>query len=152
MLNFMWNRLLISLLLLLCSQAGFSQVWLNKTDKDILQYIEEHKERVEDSRQTAALITLACQEEDELGRLFDVSYLFNMVNNICTSYERLLPAHRYWASTFLEQASQQEADASGDEIDVDGEMLNTVYTFDNHVVHISLKNDRLSLIYTTFYP
>lgn len=152
MLNFMWNRLLISLLLLLCSQAGFSQVWLNKTDKDILQYIEEHKERIQDSEQTAALITLTCQEEDELGRLFNVSYLFNMENNICTSYERLLPAHRYWASTFLEQTSQQEADASGDEIDVDGEMLNTVYTFDNHVVHISLKNDRLSLIYTTLSP
>lgn len=152
MLNFMWNRLLISLLLLLCSQAGFSQVWLNKTDKDILQYIEEHKERIQDSRQTAALITLTCQEEDELGRLFDVSYLFNMENNICTSYERLLPAHRYWAATFLEQASQQEADASNDEIEVDGERMNTVYTFDNHVVHISLKNDRLSLIYTTLSP
>lgn len=152
MLNFMWNRLLISLLLLLCSQAGFSQVWLNKTDKDILQYIEEHKERIQDSEQTTALITLTCQEEDELGRLFDVSYLFNMENNICTSYERLLPAHRYWASTFLEQASQQEADASGDEIDVDGEMLNTVYTFDDYAVHIALKNDRLSLIYTTLSP
>lgn len=148
----MWNRLLISLLLLLGSQAGFSQVWLNKTDKDILQYIEEHKERVEDSRQTAALFTLTCQEEDELGRLFDVSYQFHMENNICTSYERLLPAHRYWASTLLEQASQQEADTSGDEIDVDGEMLNTVYTFDDYAVHIALKNDRLSLIYTTLSP
>jgi len=48
----MWNKLLISLLLLLCSQGGFGQTWLNKTDKDILQYIDEHKERIQDSRQT----------------------------------------------------------------------------------------------------
>ena len=43
----MWNRLLISLLLLLGSQALFSQTWLNKTDKDILLYISENKERIE---------------------------------------------------------------------------------------------------------
>lgn len=144
----MWNRLLIPLLLLLCSQRGFGQTWLNKTDKDILQYVEEHKERIQDSRQTPSLFTMTCQEEDELGRLFDVTYRFDLKENVCTSYEHLLPAHRYWASTLLEQASQQEADASGDEIDVDGETMNTVYTFDDHVVHIALKDDRLSLIYT----
>lgn len=144
----MWNRLLISLLLLLCSQGGFSQTWLNKTDKEILQYTEEHKERIRDCQQTATLLTLTCQEEDELGRLFDVSYRFNLKDNVCTSYERLLPAHRYWAATLLEQVSQQEADASGEEIDVDGETLNTIYMFDEYVVHITLKNDRLSLVYT----
>ena len=72
----MWNRLLISLLLLLGSQALFSQTWLNKTDKDILLYISENKERIEDSKQTDTLFTLTCQEEDELGRLFEVSYRF----------------------------------------------------------------------------
>ena len=51
----MWNRLLISLLLLLGSQALFSQTWLNKTDKDILLYISENKERIEDSKQTDTL-------------------------------------------------------------------------------------------------
>lgn len=74
----MWNRLLISLLLLLGSQALFSQTWLNKTDKDILLYISENKERIEDSKQTDTLFTLTCQEEDELGRLFEVSYRFNL--------------------------------------------------------------------------
>lgn len=54
----MWNRLLISLLLLLGSQALFSQTWLNKTDKDILLYISENKERIEDSKQTDTLFTL----------------------------------------------------------------------------------------------
>lgn len=143
----MWNKLLIPLLLLLGSQGGFCQTWLNKTDKDILQYIEEHKERIQDSRQTDSLFTMTCQEEDELGRLFDVTYRFDMKENVCTSYERLLPAHRYWAATLLEQASQQEADASGEEIEVDGETLNTVYTFDRYTLHIILKDDRLSLTY-----
>lgn len=144
----MWNKLLIPLLLLLCSQGGFGQTWLNKMDKDILQYIDEHKERIQDSLQTPSLFTMTCQEEDELGRLFDVSYRFNLKENVCTSYERLLPAHRYWASTLQEQASQQEADASGDEIDVDGETLNTMYTFDGYIIRIALKDDYLSLIYT----
>ena len=144
----MWNRLLITLLLLFCSQGGFSQTWLNKTDKDILQYIEEHKERIQDYRQMSTLFTMNCQEEDELGRLFEVSYRFDLKKNVCTSYERLLPAHHYWASTLLEQASQQEADASGEEIEVDGEILNTIYTYDDYALHIALKNDRLSLIYT----
>jgi hypothetical protein len=48
----------------------------------------------------------------------------------------------------LEEASLQEADASGEEIDVDGETLNTLYTFDNFRIQVSLKNDRLSLLYT----
>lgn len=143
----MWNRLLIPLLLLLCSQGGFCQTWLNKTDKEILQYIEEHKERIQDSRQTGSLFTMTCQEEDELGRLFDVTYRFDMKDNVCTSYERLLPAHRYWAATLLEQASQQEADASGEEIEVDGETLNTIYIYDDYTLHISLKDDHLSLLY-----
>lgn len=143
----MWNRLLIPLLLLLCSQGGFCQIWLNKTDKEILQYIEEHKERIQDSRQTGSLFTMTCQEEDELGRLFDVTYRFDMKDNVCTSYERLLPAHRYWAATLLEQASQQEADASGKEIEVDGETLNTIYIYDDYTLHISLKDDHLSLLY-----
>ncbi|WP_129696976.1 hypothetical protein [Parabacteroides goldsteinii] len=144
----MWNRLLISLLLLLGSQALFSQTWLNKTDKDILLYISENKERIEDCKQTDTLFTLTCQEEDELGRLFEVSYRFNLEKNACISYERLLPIHRYWATTLLEEASLQEADASGEEIDVDGETLNTLYTFDNFRIQVSLKNDRLSLLYT----
>ena len=46
---------MIGLLLLLGSQAAFSQTWLKKTDKDILQYIEEHKERIQDSKQTTEL-------------------------------------------------------------------------------------------------
>lgn len=144
----MWNRLLISLLLLLGSQALFSQTWLNKTDKDILLYISENKERIEDSKQTDTLFTLTCKEEDELGRLFEVSYRFNLEKNVCISYERLLPIHRYWAATLQEEASLQEADASGEEIDVDGETLNTLYTFDDFRIQVSLKNDRLSLLYT----
>lgn len=144
----MWNRLLIGLLLLLSSQAVFSQTWLNKTDKDILQYIADNKERIEDSNQTDTLFTLTCQEEDELGRLFDVTYRFSLKDHICLSYERLLPVHRYWAATLLEQVSLQEADASGEEIDVDGETLNALYTFDGFRIQISLKNDRLSLLYT----
>ena len=54
----------------------------------------------------------------------------------------------YWAATLQEEASLQEADASGEEIDVDGETLNTLYTFDNFRIQVSLKNDRLSLLYT----
>ncbi|WP_455637810.1 hypothetical protein [Parabacteroides sp.] len=143
-----WNKTMLSLLLLLlCSQAGFCQDWLNKTDKEILQYIEEHKERVKDSRQTETLFTMTCQEEDELGRLFDVSYSFQLKDHTCFSYERLLPAHRYWAAILLEQASQQEAEPSGDEIEVDGEILNSVYTFDDYTIYIAIKNESLSLIY-----
>lgn len=143
----MWNRFLVGLLLLFCSLSGFSQTWLNKTDKEILQYIEEHKDRIQDSKQAEELFTMTCQEEDELGRLFDVSYRFNLKDHVCISYERLLPAHRYWAATLLEQASQQEAEPSGDEIEVDGETMNSVYTFDDYMLHIALKNEQLSLIY-----
>ena len=143
----MWNRLMIGLVLLLGSQAAFSQTWLKKTDKDILQYIEEHKERIQDSKQTTELFTITCQEEDELGRLFDVSYRFNLKDHICTSYEYLLPIHRYWAATIQEQASQQEAKPSGEEIEVDGETLHSVYTFDDYILHIMLKDDHLSLIF-----
>ncbi|WP_289006779.1 hypothetical protein [uncultured Parabacteroides sp.] len=144
----MWNRLMIGLLLLLGSQAAFSQVWLGKTDKEILQYTMDNKERIENTRQTDTLFAMTCREEDELGRLFEVSYLFNMKNNVCTSYERLLPAHRYWAANLLEQVSLQEANASGEEIEVDGEILNAVYTFGDYRIHVSLKEDSLSLFYT----
>lgn len=79
----MWNRIIISLLLLVGSQAAFSQIWLNKTDKEIQLYIANNKERVANSEQTDAYISMSCQEEDELGRLFKVSYLFRMKKNIC---------------------------------------------------------------------
>lgn len=144
----MWNKLVISLLLLLGSQAGFCQTWLNKTDKDILLYITEQKERIKDSKQTDTLFTMTCQEEDELGRLFEVSYRFNMKDNLCTSYERLLPAHHYWVATLQEQASQQEAESSGEEIEVDGETLHTVYIFEDYRIQILLKENLLSLLYT----
>lgn len=144
----MWNKLMIGLLLLLGSQVAFSQTWLKKTDKEILQYTTDNKERIKDIQQTDTLFTMTYQEEDELGRLFEVSYLFNMKNNICTSYERLLPAHRYWAANLLEQVSLQEADALGEEIEVDGEILNAVYTFGDYRIHVSLKENSLSLFYT----
>lgn len=144
----MWNKLMIGLLLLLGSQVAFSQTWLKKTDKEILQYTTDNKERIKDIQQTDTLFTMTYQEEDELGRLFEVSYLFNMKNNICASYERLLPAHRYWAANLLEQVSLQEADASGEEIEVDGEILNAVYTFGDYRIHVSLKENSLSLFYT----
>lgn len=147
MLNFMWNKFIISLLLLVGSQAIFPQTWLNKTDTDILRYIADHKERIVDSQPGDTLFRMTCREEDELGRLFDVSYHFHLKNHICTSYERLLPAHRYWASTLLEQVSLQEADLAGEEIEVDGEILNTIYLFDDYRIHISLKEDRLCLRY-----
>lgn len=144
----MWNKLMIGLLLLLGSQVAFSQTWLKKTDKEILQYTTDNKERIKDIQQTDTLFTMTYQEEDELGRMFEASYLFNMKNNICTSYERLLPAHRYWAANLLEQVSLQEADASGEEIEVDGEILNAVYTFGDYRIHVSLKENSLSLFYT----
>lgn len=148
----MWNKLITSLWLLLSSQAIFSQTWLGKTNKDILQYISENKERIENNKQTDTLFTMTEQEEDELGRLFKVSYRFSLENNTCVSYERLLPFHRYWATTLLEQVSLQEAEVSGNEINVDGEILNTVYTFDDYQIHLSLKDDQLILLYTKYTP
>nr|WP_129732665.1 hypothetical protein [Parabacteroides goldsteinii] len=143
----MWNRLMIGLLLLLGSQAAFSQVWLGKTDKDFVQFVNDNKERIKESQFFDTLFTMVYQEEDELGRLFDVTYRFTIDNNICTSYQQILPAHRYWAATIQEQASQQEADASGETIDVDGETLNTHYQFDDYDMLISMENDRLILQY-----
>ena len=61
----MWNRLLIKPVAALGQPGSFSQTWLNKTDKDILLYISENKERIEDSKQTDTLFTLTCQEEDD---------------------------------------------------------------------------------------
>lgn len=148
----MWNKLMIVLLLLVGSQAIFSQTWLDKTDKNILQYISENKERIENCKQTDTLFIMTDQEEDELGRLFKVSYRFYLENNVCVSYERLLPIHRYWAATLLEEISLQEAEASGEEIDVDGETLNTIYTFDDYQIHLSLKDDLLILFYTKCTP
>ena len=62
----MWNKLMIVLLLLVGSQAIFSQTWLDKTDKNILQYISENKERIENCKQTDTLFIMTDQEEDEL--------------------------------------------------------------------------------------
>ncbi|WP_075560070.1 hypothetical protein [Parabacteroides timonensis] len=143
----MWNKLMIGLLLLVGSQAAFSQVWLGKTDKDFIQFVNDNKERIKESQFTDKLFTMVYQEEDELGRLFDVTYRFTIDNNICTSYQQILPAHSYWAATIQEQASQQEADASGETIDVDGETLNTHYQFDDYDMLISMENDRLILQY-----
>lgn len=97
--------------------------------------------------QSDTLFTLTCQEEDELGRLFDVSYRFNLKEKRCISYERFLPADRYWAVTLLEQIFLQEADPSGDTIDVDGKILNFLYTFDDYILHLSLKENQLVTVY-----
>lgn len=148
----MWNKLIISLLLLLGNQAAFSQMWLNKTDKDILQYISDNKERIEDTNRTETLFILTEQVEDELGRLFKVSYRFYLEDHTCISYERSLPAHRYWATTLLEEVSLQEAEGSGNEINIDGEILNEVYTFDNYQIRLSRKEDRFILFYSKCTP
>ena len=60
-----------------------------------------------------------------------------------------MAAQAYIISKLINNNIVFSTDASGDEIDVDGETLNTVYTFDDHVVYIALKDDRLSLIYTS---
>lgn len=142
----MWNKFIILLLLLAGSQSLFSQTWLNKTDTDLLQYISENKERISNQQQSDTLLVMTCQEEDELGRLFDVTYHFHLKNHLCTSYCRF--ANRpYILPALLEQVSLQEADSAGEEIEIDGEMLHTIYIFDDYRIHVSSKDDCLYLHY-----
>lgn len=140
----MWNKIrLVVLLLLLCLQTGFAQEWLRESRKEIHTAVGQKMKKAVILSETDSLIRINGEEEDERCRIFKVSYIFVLDQDRCISYKRILPIHNYWATTFQELVSLQEAKGSGETLDIDGETLLTDYVFDTYTLHLSIEADHL---------
>ncbi|WP_080902770.1 hypothetical protein [Parabacteroides sp. Marseille-P3160] len=143
----MWNKIRFILIFCLFLQIGFAQEWLGQSRKQILSGIERKVQQAEILPDTDSLLKINCQEEDERCRKFQVSYIFTFDSDRCISYRRILPLHNYWATTFQELVSQQEAKGSGETLDVDGEMLLTDYAFEAYTLHLSIEANHLNALF-----
>ncbi|MEG1749235.1 MAG: hypothetical protein RRZ65_08450 [Tannerellaceae bacterium] len=145
----MWNKLSILCVGLCCFQLGYSQEWLGQSKEQIRLKIESKGTEAVIVSVSDTVFKINCSEEDERCRKFNVSYLFRIKEEICISYRRILPIHSYWAITLRELILQQDANGSGNELDIDGETLLTDYVFDGYSLHLSLENNQLVLSFTS---
>lgn len=122
---------------------GAAQDWLGKTKAEIEAGVKGKGVGAEVLSESDSSLALRCEEEDERCRKFDVRYEFTFADDACVSYRRILPLHSYWALTMQDLIAQEEGEASGDELDIDGETLQTDYDFEDFTLHFSLEGDKL---------
>lgn len=144
----MWSKYILTLLLAIICQQGVAQDWLHLSKDKILSELETKCQDVKIISTSDTEIRINCNEEDERCRVFPVSYQFRLTDGACTSYLRILPVHNYWAATILELVNQQEGEGSGEELDVDGETLQSDYDFSSYKLHLSLEKEQLQVRFT----
>lgn len=144
----MWNRWNILQLLaiagcgLICPNCP-AQEWLGHTREEIRQQLGGKAGVATFPRETPEELEAACTEEDERCRKFDVEYLFRFEQDTCTTYIRRLPLHAYWAVTLREEAEQQEAQSSGEELEIDGEPLRSEYRTESYTMRLRVEETYL---------
>lgn len=122
---------------------GTAQEWLGKSKTEIRTGITGKGVDAEVLSETDSTLALSCEEEDERCRKFDVYYEFSFKDETCTSYQRILPLHSYWAITLQDQITLDEGEGSGEELDIDGESLQTDYLFEDYTLHLSIQDGKL---------
>lgn len=87
------------------------------------------------------------QEEDERGRIFEVAYDFVMQDGRCDSYRKVVALHEYWAGVVKELVELQEGEGEGKAFEVEGVELFPLYRFEDAILKVEVKADRLYLAF-----
>lgn len=122
------------------------QELLGKTTDEIRQFITERTDHLEERGDT---LSFECEEQDDLGRLFDIRYRFVQGKGKCISYQKQFPLHTFWIQRLKEQVEIWEGKGKGQAFDVEGETLYPTYHFDKYCLKIESDHEHLTLFWYT---
>lgn len=93
--------------------------------------------------------TIGCrfQEEDERGRIFEVTYDFVMKEGRCDSYRKVVDLHEYWVGAVKELVELKEGEGEGEPFSAEGEELFPVYRLEEAVLRLEIKAGKLYLVF-----
>lgn len=140
--------LLLSLLLpILCTGQDF----LGKSRGELLAFVGENA-----AEGTAAerCDTLRCvrDEQDDIGRHFDVEYRFALRDGRCESYVKRLPLHVFWVRHLLDEIDMRRGRPAGEPFDAEGKTLHPEYRFADRTLRCAVGDGRLTLTWRLAAP
>lgn len=95
-------------------------------------------------------LSFVCQEQDDLGRMFDITYSCIQKGGICVSYTKKIPVHTFWIQRLVEMIDIQETDGEGKSFEVENELFFSQYSFEKCELKLELKGDKLECIYNLY--
>ncbi len=126
----MWNKICLIFLFFMACFVVDAQNFLGKTKMEIEQFIKDNQAVAIDVQRNDSSIVFRYEEEDERNRMFEATCKFILDKGRCSSYEKVVVIHEYWAKSIQDLVSLKKAKGSGDIIAVDGENLFSLYAFD----------------------
>ncbi len=138
--------IVFTLLLFGSSQQLKGQELLGKTTDEIRRFIAE---RTDDLKETGDTLSFVCEEQDDLGRLFDIRYRFVQREGKCISFQKQIPLHTFWIQRLKEKVEMLEGKGEGQELEVEGETVYPIYRFDKRCLKIEIDNENLTLFWST---
>lgn len=137
--------IILATLLLGYSKQLKGQELLGKTTDEIRQFITE---RADNLKETGDTLSFVCEEQDDLGRLFDIRYDFVQKEGKCISYQKQIPLHTFWIQRLKEKVEILEGKGEGQKFDVEGETVYPIYRFDKYRLKIEIDNENLKLCWS----
>lgn len=135
------------IVLLLCLSGAYpviAQEFLGKSGQDIQRFITTKGGAPACSSDT---LRLNCREEDERGRIFDVSYSFALKDGICTSYRKTVPLHEHWLGVLRELINQHEGEGLGDTFEAESEKLSFIYKFEDFRIKLIPETGKIGVLF-----
>lgn len=139
----MLNKVFMFFLALFFCLACHADVWLGKEKREILDNLSGKGGIAEIIINNGDELKMKCVIEDERCRNFEVEYRFRLEKGVCVSYSEKVPIHSYWVGVYKDFINQQEGRGAGEELDVDGESLQTNYTFIDYSLNFKIEHEHL---------
>lgn len=133
-------------IIFLISSAGSlsGQELLGNKEPEIRQFLHQLKDmQILEDNNTQLIVE--GKEEDEVNRLFNVSYSFLFKEGICNSYMKEVPSHIYWVSRLQEWIDFQQGKEAGEPLIIEDEILSNLYKFEDYVITIGLKDGKIRI-------
>lgn len=144
-------RLLALLLSLLFPYLCAGQDFLGKTRTDLLTFIRNNA--VEGSAvEQGDTLGLIRDEQDDIGRHFDIEYRFTLRNDRCESYIQRIPLHVFWVRHLLDQVQTRNGREKGEPYEIEGEYLFPEYSFDDCTLRTEISGRFLILTHCLTAP
>jgi len=127
-----------------------AQDFLNKSKEEIQHLaIRMSTESEATYQERGDTLTLYCQEQDDIGRFFDISYTFIFQHGKCAYYEKCLPAHDFWITHLIDQIEMQGGKGRNEVYDIEGSYLYPIYDFEKYRLYTRIDKDMLCCTFTT---
>ncbi len=130
----------MKLILLILTLGGLfpvaAQDFLGKSSQEARQTFIKMEGKIQVKQDTLYAET---QEEDERGRIFEVSYTLVFEAGNCVAYRQKMDLHEYWVARILELVELKEGKENGDPIEINGEQLYSAYEFADFKMNLSVQ-------------